>query len=149
MSIELDGLLTLAIKSGVTPAELRLAVNKAFPQADDETPAALRGEGGSALAPSFDGFYSRAEIKALLGWSDATLWRAYTEGRFPRPIKTSRNRVGWLKTDVSQWLGTLKRTDGVPIAGGVAEPLPPFDPNRRRRGRPKNPPSPFGGAAPS
>jgi prophage regulatory protein len=136
MSIELDGLLALAIKSGATPVELRRAVDRAIPQ--DEAPAGAPRSEGSSLAKSFDGFHSRRELKALLGWSDATLWRAYTEGRFPRPIRTSPNRVGWLKADVVQWLATLRRTDGVPITGGIPEPLPPPDPERRRRGRPKN-----------
>jgi predicted DNA-binding transcriptional regulator AlpA len=128
-----------------------LSSESALRLAAQNAPAGLAGKHGLAGVPTrnehggaiektvaqtgFCGFYSRHDIKKLTTWSDATLWRRIKEGAFPAPLQISRNRVGWLRADVEAWLLRLRRTDGVPIAGGIVDTLPAPNPNPRRRGR--------------
>jgi prophage regulatory protein len=36
--------------------------------------------------------------------SSATVDRAVAEGRFPRPVRLSRNRVAWIAGEVKAWM---------------------------------------------
>lgn len=45
-------------------------------------------------------------VRERTGLSDATIWRMYRRGDFPRPIRLSANAVGWRETDVDEWLRT-------------------------------------------
>ena len=45
-------------------------------------------------------------MRERTGLSDATIWRMYRRGDFPRPIQLSANAVGWRETDVEEWLRT-------------------------------------------
>ncbi len=38
------------------------------------------------------------------GFSRATIYRLMAEGRFPRTIKLSVRAVGWLESDIDNWL---------------------------------------------
>lgn len=40
--------------------------------------------------------------------SRTTLWRMEREGRFPKRIKLSANRVGWIAEEVEQWIQSRK-----------------------------------------
>lgn len=40
--------------------------------------------------------------------SRTTLWRMVRQGRFPQPVKISRNRVAWREYDVVAWFQTCK-----------------------------------------
>ena len=51
-----------------------------------------------------DRFMPRAEVISATGLSDTTLWREYRAGRFPRPIPLTKNRVGWLESEVRAWM---------------------------------------------
>ena len=37
-------------------------------------------------------------------YSKAHLWRLWTAGKFPRPIKLSASRNVWLESDVDAWI---------------------------------------------
>lgn len=39
----------------------------------------------------------------LLGVSISTLKRGWPEGRFPAPIRTSIDRIGWLESEILAW----------------------------------------------
>ena len=43
-------------------------------------------------------------IFSKVGLSDPTIWRLERIGEFPKRIKLSSNSVGWLSTEVDQWL---------------------------------------------
>jgi predicted DNA-binding transcriptional regulator AlpA len=44
------------------------------------------------------------EVAALTGLSRTTIWRLERAGQFPKRLQLSRNRVGWLETDLEQWI---------------------------------------------
>lgn len=44
------------------------------------------------------------EVRELVGVCRATLWYWEEKGRFPRRIKLGPNSVGWIRSEVEQWL---------------------------------------------
>lgn len=46
----------------------------------------------------------RREVESLTGLSCSTIYRLMDKGEFPRPIRLSANSVGWLESDLEQWL---------------------------------------------
>ena len=45
-----------------------------------------------------------AEVREKTGLSHTTRWREVKEGRFPAPLTISKGRIGWLASEVEQWL---------------------------------------------
>jgi prophage regulatory protein len=55
----------------------------------------------------------RSEVILTTGLSDTTLWREYRAGRFPKPIPLTKNRVGWVESEVRAWIaGRLQAARG-------------------------------------
>jgi predicted DNA-binding transcriptional regulator AlpA len=52
---------------------------------------------------------SRAEVCRFTDLSYPTIWKMMCEGRFPRPLKIARNRVGWLRSEVLAYIRNLDR----------------------------------------
>lgn len=48
--------------------------------------------------------WSREEVADRTGLSIRTLHRLEADGEFPRRRRISRQRVGWLSTDVRAWM---------------------------------------------
>jgi prophage regulatory protein len=46
----------------------------------------------------------KPELFSKLGLSDATVLRLEKQGKFPRRINLGRNSVGWLDSEVDEWL---------------------------------------------
>ena len=57
---------------------------------------------------SLDRVMSHREVLAVTGWSRTTLWRQYRRQLFPQPIRTTARRIGWLESEVADWLDTRK-----------------------------------------
>ena len=55
----------------------------------------------------------RSEVQAIVRLPTATLYAHMANGKFPRPIQlgTSR-RVGWLKSEIMEWVRTQPRSEG-------------------------------------
>jgi prophage regulatory protein len=50
----------------------------------------------------------KSEVLRITGFSGATLWREVQARRFPAPISISPNRVGFLESEVQEWLYAAK-----------------------------------------
>jgi len=48
--------------------------------------------------------FRRPEVESLTGLSCSTIYRLMNKGEFPRPVRLSANSVGWLESDLEQWL---------------------------------------------
>jgi prophage regulatory protein len=48
--------------------------------------------------------YRKPELCSLLGVSPTTLWRWVQDKSFPAPIHLGPNSVGWLESDIDDWL---------------------------------------------
>ena len=44
------------------------------------------------------------EVVARVGLCPMTLWRREKAGTFPRRVKLGPNSVGWLETEVDEWI---------------------------------------------
>jgi prophage regulatory protein len=54
----------------------------------------------------------KKELCQLLGLSAPTLWRKVKSGDFPAPLQLGVNSIGWLESDISQWIETKKEALG-------------------------------------
>ncbi len=54
------------------------------------------------------------EVRTQVGLSRTTLWRAERAGKFPRRLRLGPNSVGWLASEVRDWLESRPRG----MAGG-------------------------------
>jgi len=44
------------------------------------------------------------KVKAITGLSRSTIYLRMSEGKFPKHISLGSRAVGWLKTEVSDWM---------------------------------------------
>jgi prophage regulatory protein len=52
--------------------------------------------------------YLYPEVQNLIGLSRTTIWREVKAKRFPAPVSTSPNRVGFRETDIRAWMAARK-----------------------------------------
>ena len=45
-------------------------------------------------------------VKKLTGLSRSTIYQAISQGRFPRQINLGPRAVGWLESDITDWMQT-------------------------------------------
>ena len=45
-------------------------------------------------------------VKARTGLSRSTIYLRISEGTFPRPVSLGGRAVGWVESDIQQWLET-------------------------------------------
>ena len=48
------------------------------------------------------------ELRRLVPYSAAHIYRLESQGKFPRRVKIGAGRVGWLESELSAWLEELK-----------------------------------------
>ncbi len=46
----------------------------------------------------------KPELKDKIGKSDATIYREEKAGRFPKRVKLGANSVGWLESEIEEWI---------------------------------------------
>ena len=51
-----------------------------------------------------DRILRRAEVLAITGLSHSTVWRLEKAGQFPRRRQISAGTVGWIASEVEEWL---------------------------------------------
>lgn len=51
-----------------------------------------------------DRILRKPEVLEMAGFSSATLYRGIKSGDFPKPIRVSKNCVGWLESVLRRWL---------------------------------------------
>jgi len=53
------------------------------------------------------------EIQKLTGLSRTTIWRLENQRKFPQRIKISTRTVGWLGSEVEDWILSRTRIEGM------------------------------------
>ena len=48
-------------------------------------------------------FLRRSDVCAATGLPVSTLYALMQRGEFPRPVRTSPGRVGWLESEITVW----------------------------------------------
>ncbi len=51
-------------------------------------------------------FLTEKEVSKLSGLSRVTIWRMQREGEFPLRRQIGRRRVGWLRSEMEEWMRT-------------------------------------------
>lgn len=51
---------------------------------------------------------NRRQVSKIIGLSVTTIWRMEKVGNFPARIHLSDKRVGWIDTDVYNWISVRK-----------------------------------------
>ncbi len=49
------------------------------------------------------------EVKQKTNLSPATIWRQEKAGKFPRRINLTDSRVGWLESEIEEWIEARPR----------------------------------------
>jgi prophage regulatory protein len=49
------------------------------------------------------------EVQAITRLSKPTIYKMVKEGKFPRQLQIGENRVAWLKSDITDWIGSRPR----------------------------------------
>ena len=60
-----------------------------------------------------DKIIRRKEVEARIGLACSTIYAMMAYGEFPRPIKIGRRAVGWLSSDIDNWLSDRGHTDEI------------------------------------
>src|SRR5436309_15621192 len=55
---------------------------------------------------SMDSFVRELECERITGLSRSTRWRLERAGRFPKRRRLSSGAIGWLRSELSQWVAT-------------------------------------------
>ncbi len=63
---------------------------------------------------------SYQEVQEIIGRSRSTISRWVADGLFPAPKEIAPQIVGWLRTDIEDWLGNLP-SKGSPAVNVVEE----------------------------
>lgn len=50
---------------------------------------------------------SRDEVMKRTSLGRTTIWRLERAGKFPKKRKISENRVGWLASEINEWINDL------------------------------------------
>ncbi|WYX26830.1 AlpA family transcriptional regulator [Achromobacter xylosoxidans] len=54
----------------------------------------------------------RAEVEARTGFKRAHIYSLIKEGRFPKPVPLGVRAVGWVSTEVDQWINDRLQARG-------------------------------------
>jgi predicted DNA-binding transcriptional regulator AlpA len=54
-----------------------------------------------------DKLITEREVRDLTGLSHTSIWRWQLDGKFPQRRVISSNRIGWLRSEILNWMATL------------------------------------------
>lgn len=63
-----------------------------------------------------DRYIRAAELIRMTGLSPSTIWRLEQEGEFPRRRKIGSSAIGWLESEIDDWLKTRE-----PVSEGATK----------------------------
>jgi prophage regulatory protein len=61
-----------------------------------------------------DRFLRREEVYKITSMKDPTMWREELAGRFPKRRKLTKRSVGWLESEILEWMISRLDCDGEP-----------------------------------
>ena len=50
----------------------------------------------------------RRDVEEQIGLGCSTIYALMSEGKFPKPIKIGRRAVGWIESDIIDWIEELQ-----------------------------------------
>jgi predicted DNA-binding transcriptional regulator AlpA len=73
---------------------------------EDETSRKRREQHRQFTEAMIDRFVRKPELEQITGLDEVTVWRLEQVGRFPRRRKITSKAVGWLLSEVREWVRT-------------------------------------------
>jgi len=49
---------------------------------------------------------SNKEVRSRIPYSSVQIWRKENAGEFPRRVKLGANRVGWIESEIENWIAS-------------------------------------------
>jgi len=68
----------------------------------------------------------RPQVQQRTGLSRSTLYQYIKDGDFPKPVQLGMRAVGWLESDISDWIAKRVREARSGDAAAAHEPASPF-----------------------
>ncbi|HEX7371121.1 MAG TPA: AlpA family transcriptional regulator [Rhodanobacteraceae bacterium] len=76
----------------------------------------------TAFDPTRDRVLRRRSVQAMTGLSRSAIYRLISAGAFPQPVRLSANSVGWLASEVGDWVTSrVKATRGDARVANIEE----------------------------
>jgi len=60
--------------------------------------------------PSMDKILRLPEVLAIVGIGRSTIFDSIRNGLFPKQLKLSERTIGWLESDIRNWLNSRRTT---------------------------------------
>ncbi len=60
-------------------------------------------------------------VTKLVQLSKPTIYKLMNQGRFPRPVKLSAQRVAWLREEIDDWIAERVKERDAALAAAVAK----------------------------
>ncbi|MCY1707279.1 helix-turn-helix transcriptional regulator [Pannonibacter sp. SL95] len=54
----------------------------------------------------------RREVEEMAGIGRSTIYKEMASGHFPKPLKLTAKAVGWLESDILEWVNSKKCLEG-------------------------------------
>ena len=67
-----------------------------------------------------DRFLGEIEVARITDLSRTTRWRLERDGRFPKKRHISANRIGWLQSEILEWMESRANTAPIEPGSGAA-----------------------------
>lgn len=103
-------------RAGLFPAAIRISSTRSVWSLNDviswmEAKANARPRTATTVLSRSDRFLSPQEVRSLVLYSRAHIYRLELRGEFPERISLSAMRVAWLEREIAEWI-TAKRAKG-------------------------------------
>ena len=72
---------------------------------------------------SFDGIMSAVNVQLVTGLSRVTVWRLERENKFPARVQITPGRVGWVGSEVRDWIDSRPRVNLAECETGEPAPV--------------------------
>ena len=67
--------------------------------------------------PDLDPLLKLSDVRTIVPYSNASIYRMISEGEFPAPLKLGKNRSAWRLSDIQHWIDS--RPQPLAAAGQV------------------------------
>lgn len=66
--------------------------------------------GGNPMPAEPETLLRRPQVEALVGLSRSAIYKAMSEGTFPRPLKLGTQARAWRKSEIVAWIESRERS---------------------------------------
>ena len=64
-------------------------------------------------------FIRESECQKITSLSRVTRWRLEQEGKFPKRYKITQNTIGWLSSELDEWINSKLNNDSIDVKSKI------------------------------